>query len=83
MAKRKTKKEIQNWLTKKEATETERDVYFIAVGAYMKKNAPLINSDIAEEHGTHRTNIRFHLKNMIAKGIITRHSRKHYLPAFI
>lgn len=62
------------------ATETESDIYCIVLKLYKKLERPLQNSDIAEAHGTHRTNIRNHMTNMIRKGLIKRDRHKFYIP---
>lgn len=73
-------KSAQKWLNKKSATPEESKIYIIALKQYKKLKRPLQNVDIAEVHGTHRTNIRAHLSNMIRKGLIERHLHKFYIP---
>lgn len=70
----------QKWLNKIGATPMESEIYFIVISQFKKLDRPLQNADIAVIHGTHRTNIRAHLANMIRKGLVKRHRHKFYIP---
>lgn len=70
-----------DFLIKLGATPTEIEIFSIINSIYNKKSLPLSNGDIVAVYGTHRTNIRNHLSNMIRKGIVKRHRHRFYIPS--
>lgn len=73
---------IENWLTRKGATPTERKLYKIAVRLCAKR--PVIeNRDLRTLYPSHRTNLTQHLSSMVKKGLLIKHSRQWYTPAEI
>lgn len=72
--------QVDQWLKKRGATPAEAKIYKIVVKLYRKDGLPVKNGRVAEVYGTHRTNIKTHLANMIRKGMIQRHQVKQYIP---
>lgn len=75
----KTKNTLDLWLDKKGVTPVGKKIYKIAAKVYSKKKLPLSNRDIAEVYESNRTNILAHMRKLIEKGVIKRHSKKFYL----
>lgn len=73
------KKNIDSWLDKMGVPPVGKKIYKIAAQVYSVKKTPLSNRDIADIHGSSRTNILAHMRKLIEKGVIKRHSKKFYI----